>query len=277
MSGTWVPAGHFYSPIADVDLIRANAPRIFSATGDLPGITIDFESFRKRFAEFQEVVTRLDLPETETPRRRYFFQNPAFSYGDAVTYSWILSKTRPAQVIEVGSGYSSCLLLDLRDLLNLSEMKISFIEPYPELLLRLLRDENPSYCRIIAKSVQEIDTSVFEALEADDILFIDSTHVSKIDSDVNHHLFRILPCLRSGVLIHFHDIFYPFEYPQEWIFEENRSWNENYILRAFLMYNQEYEIIFFNSAFESIAGEAERESCPTFFKNSGGSIWLRKL
>lgn len=176
----------------------------------------------------------------------------------------------------MGSGYSSCLLLDVRDRLQLSDTAITFIEPYPDLLYRLLRNEQPERARIIGKPVQDVETSRFEALEANDVLFIDSTHVSKIDSDVNHHLFRILPRLKSGVFIHFHDIFYPFEYPREWIFDENRSWNENYILRAFLMHNDQYEIFFFNSALEAKAQDSDRAQCPLFFKNSGGSLWLRK-
>ncbi|MDB5393205.1 MAG: hypothetical protein JWM91_711 [Rhodospirillales bacterium] len=218
----------------------------------------------------------MDIPETKIDGRRYFFQNPGFSYGDAITYSWILSQARPKRVIEVGSGYSSCLLLDARDRLGLSSMAITLIEPYPDLLHRLLGAEQPDNARILQKPVQEVETAVFETLDTNDVLFIDSTHVTKIDSDVNHHLFRILPSLRRGVLIHFHDIFYPFQYPKEWILEENRSWNENYILRAFLMHNDQYEIVFFNAAFDFAADAAERECCPTFFKNTGGSLWLRK-
>jgi hypothetical protein len=275
-SKTWVPAGHFYSPIADIDLVSTNADRIFNPSRELPGITLDFDALRQRFSEFQAVATQMDIPEEETAGRRYYFQNPAFSYGDAITYSWILSQARPKRVVEVGSGYSSCLLLDARERLAIDGMTVTFIEPYPELLHQLLRDKQPDGSRIIPKPVQDVETAIFETLEANDILFIDSTHVTKIDSDVNHHLFRILPSLASGVLIHFHDIFYPFEYPREWIFDENRSWNENYILRAFLMHNDQYEIVFFNSAFASIADSEDRNQCPTFFKNSGGSLWLRK-
>jgi hypothetical protein len=275
-SKTWVPAGHYYSPIADTNLIRRNADRIFNRNESIPGIELDFQALRQRSLGFQAIATEMDIPETKIDERRYFFQNPAFSYGDAITYSWILSQARPKRVIEVGSGYSSCLLLDARDRLELSSMAITFIEPYPDLLYSLLGAEQPDSVRVLQKPVQEVETAVFETLEANDVIFVDSTHVTKVDSDVNHHLFRILPNLRSGVYIHFHDIFYPFEYPKEWIFQENRSWNENYILRAFLMYNDRYEIVFFNGAFDFIADAADRERCPTFFKNSGGSLWLRK-
>ena len=164
----------------------------------------------------------------------------------------------------------------MSDQLGLTDTEITFIEPYPELLQTLTGPEEQRVT-LVPKPVQEVDTSVFEQLEAGDILFIDSTHVSKIDSDVNHHLFRILPSLKSGAYIHFHDIFYPFEYPSDWILGENRSWNENYILRAFLMRNDRYEVVFFNSAFANLADPAVRDSGTTFFRNSGGAIWLRKL
>lgn len=86
-----------------------------------------------------------------------------------------------------------------------------------------------------------------------------------------------MPRLKSGVYIHFHDIFYPFEYPKEWFFKENRTWNELYLLRAFLMYNFNYEIVFFNDfVIQKFRSEIE-EAMPLFTKNSGGSLWLRKI
>jgi hypothetical protein len=99
----------------------------------------------------------------------------------------------------------------------------------------------------------------------------------KTASDVCYELFDILPHLAEGVLIHFHDMFWPFEYPASWVLDENRSWNELYGLRAFLMYNQEFEIIFFNDYFLRFEHDMIQEAYPTFLKNPGGSLWLRKL
>jgi predicted O-methyltransferase YrrM len=270
------PPGHFYSPIADPALVRANFDRIFDRSKPVTGIPINFEEFRAKFREFPEAVDLMNIPETPTVGRRYFFQNPAFSYGDAATYCWMFASNRPRRVIEVGSGYSSCLLMDMRDAFDLQATEVTLIEPHLQLFRELVGDEKLSRVNLIESPVQEVEDRVFSSLEKNDILFIDSTHVTKIDSDVNHHLFRILPALKSGVLIHFHDIFFPFEYPPEWILEENRSWNELYILRAYLTNNPEYEIVFFNSAFAHVATEEDRKVCPTFFKNTGGSLWLRK-
>ena len=90
--------------------------------------------------------------------------------------------------------------------------------------------------------VQDVDLAVFEALGPGDILFIDSSHVAKVGSDVNHLVFEILPRLSPGVYVHFHDMFYPFEYPEDWILGEGRYWNEDYLLRAFLQFNGSYAI-----------------------------------
>src|SRR5205814_62343 len=114
----------------------------------------------------------------------------------------------------------------------------------------------------------------FEKLNSGDILFVDSTHVVKTGNDVNYILFEIIPRLKSGVLIHFHDIFYPFEYPKDWVFM-GRNWNEDYFLKAFLMYNNEFEIILFSDYLHKHHKEIFKEM-PLCYKNSGGNLWIRK-
>lgn len=115
--------------------------------------------------------------------------------------------------------------------------------------------------------------SVFEKLEENDILFIDSSHVSKMDSDVNFLFFEILPRLKSGVYIHFHDVFYPFIYPKEWIYE-GRAYNEMYILRAFLMNNAQYKIQLFGHMLEYQC----MDKIPKHLKGCGsGSLWIKKI
>ena len=113
-------------------------------------------------------------------------------------------------------------------------------------------------------------------LASGDILFIDSTHVSKAGSDVNHIFFKILPSLAEGVNIHLHDIFYPFEYPKEWIYE-GRAWNENYVLHAFLQYNSAFKITFFSNFLARFHHRTFHEKMPLCMKNTGGSIWLQRV
>jgi hypothetical protein len=125
--------------------------------------------------------------------------------------------------------------------------------------------------------VQEVSLSVFEVLRNGDFLFIDSSHVMKTGSDVCQELFEILPRLAPGVFIHFHDMLWPFEYREDWVLRENRSWNELYALRAFLTFNDRFEIVFFNDYFRRFNEPLIQATYPLFLRNSGGSLWLRKL
>ena len=123
---------------------------------------------------------------------------------------------------------------------------MTFIETYPDRLRGLLRPHDEGATRIIEREVQEVPIDTFSSLRAGDLLFIDSSHVIKCGSDVQFLMFEVLPQLPTGVFVHFHDVFYPFEYPAEWVLK-GRYWNEDYFLRAFLSYNSEWEISFFNT------------------------------
>ena len=161
--------------------------------------------------------------------------------------------------------------------LKTTPFHITHIEPYPALLHSLLKqsDIDSHNTRILPHRLQEIDICIFEELEANDILFIDSTHIAKINSDVNRIFFEILPRLKSGVYIHFHDIFYPFSYPNDWLRDKN-SWNEAYVLRAFLSFNSVFEIVFFNTCLNHLYKDEFAAALPLSQKNTGGSLWLRK-
>ena len=77
------------------------------------------------------------------------------------------------------------------------------------------------------------------------------------------------------MIVHFHDVFYPFEYGYDWAIIENRSWNEIYALRTFLAFNSRFEVLFFNDMFGQLRSEIIGETAPDFLRNTGGSIWLR--
>jgi hypothetical protein len=99
--------------------------------------------------------------------------------------------------------------------------------------------------------------------------------VSKIGSDVNHLFFEVLPRLARGVYVNFHDVFHPFEYPRSWIYE-GRAWSEAYLLRSFLTFNHEFEVVLFNTFLETFHEPWFREHMPLCLENPGGSIWLRR-
>jgi hypothetical protein len=274
--GTWVPLGHFYSPFPAISELKKREAEIFnSIPQQIPGIDLNQQTQLDLFEKFKPYYQEQPFDSEKGESLRYFFENPSYSYSDAIILYCMIRHLHPQQIIEVGSGYSSCVILDTNELFFQNAIACTFIEPYPELLNSLIRASDQPNIQIIPQPIQAISSTPFEALSAGDILLIDSTHTCKTDSDVNHLFFRILPCLQSGVYIHFHDVFYPFEYPKEWVYE-GRGWNEDYLLRAFLQYNSAFEIQFFNTFLEHFYEAKFSAEMPLCLKNKGGSIWLRK-
>jgi hypothetical protein len=268
------PPGHFHSPIPDLAQVRERESEIFRVPTDLPGIDLRLVEQVRLAHEWARFYPEQPFEDRKTNRTRYGFLNPNFSYGEALALYCMLRYLRPHRIVEIGSGYSSCVTLDTNDLFFAGSIECVFIEPEPALLQSLLREEDIGRVKIFCEKLQTVDSRIFESLHANDVLFVDSTHVCKVDSDVSHILFEILPSLVSGVYIHFHDIMFPFEYPKEWIYQ-GRAWNEAYILRAFLQYNAAFEIVFFNSYLGQFRREAF-ESMPLALRNPGTSLWLRK-
>lgn len=205
---------------------------------------------------------------------RYVPGNPQYGWSDAAVYRGMLATHRPKRVIEVGSGHSSAQALDTADAHGL-DTSFTFIDPYPERLLSTLTGDDRLRTQILVKPVQEVDHSVFERLEAGDFLFIDSTHVAKAGSDVNHLYLSVLPRLAPGVWVHIHDIFWPFEYPREW-YVEGRAWNELYLLRAFLVFSSAYRIELFCDFLARRHPAAFEPFVNTRVGTGQGAIWLRR-
>lgn len=273
---TWVPPGHVLSPIPSLDQVKLREAEIYSVPRQMPGLDLNEAGQLRLFEELLEFYPDQPFPSTRTEGRRYWFENPAYSYSDAILLYCMMRRLRPRRMIEVGAGYSSAAILDTSELCFENAIACTFIEPEPSLFQSLLKEGDAERITLLKMNLQEVPSDLFTELQANDILFIDSSHVSRIDSDVNHIFFRILPALNSGVYIHFHDIFYPFEYPLDWVYE-GRAWNEAYLLRAFLQYNSQFQIQFFNTFIDWFHKEKYFRDMPLVQKNTGGSIWIKKL
>lgn len=273
----FVPPGHFYSPIVDTEEIKtrySDDPALI-----VKGVDINKYAQILLWNKFVDHLKKIPFPTErckEADGFRYYYQNTAFGAGDASIYFAMLLELEPSKIIEIGSGFSSACALDTNELFLNNKVEFTFIEPYPKLLLSLLKDQDHDHVTIIESCVQDVDLEIFKQLDAGDILFVDSTHIVKTASDVNYEVFEVLPALNSGVIIHIHDMFWPFEYPRQWVFEEKRSWNELYAIRALLMYQNEFEILFFNDYCAKTFDPKEFERYPNFLSNPGGSLWLRK-
>jgi predicted O-methyltransferase YrrM len=269
------PHGHFYSPIASKKDIQEFKSIIWEGnnSNSINGIDLNIDYQIQLLKSFEQYYKEMPFKFEKPKEHRYCFNNSSYEYTDAIMLYSFIRHFKPKNIIEIGSGFSSAVMLDTRDIFNM-KIGISFIEPYPKLLYSLLRENDLDSCKIFDTKVQNVSLQEFSKLKENDILFIDSSHVSKTGSDVNFEIFNILPNLNSGVIIHFHDVFYPFEYPKEWVLE-GRNWNEDYLLRAFLSYNNAFEILLF-SQFIHKYYKIAFENMPLTHKNTGRNLWLRK-
>ncbi|CAN5400059.1 class I SAM-dependent methyltransferase [soil metagenome] len=268
--------GHYYSPIPDLKKIKQYENSIFdSCKKNIPGIDLNEEGQKDlldQFTSFNQEFPFKNIPQ-QNPKLRYYIKNNFFNKSDAFYLFAFLRKFKPKRVIEVGSGYSSAVILDTNNIFLVNKVESTFIEPYPERLKSLLKRDDSNFT-IIEKKVQYVNPHAFKILEKDDILFIDSSHISKVGSDLNYILFQILPVLKPGVPIHFHDICFPFEYPKEWVMN-GIYWNEAYLLKSFLMFNNNFEFLIFND-FLAIHHHVWLAENINHAKDPGGSLWLRK-
>ncbi len=196
----------------------------------------------KRLSAYSPEIQKL-ADESPSPSK-FNFLNSFYVEFDAAVYYAILRDIKPSKVIEIGCGYSTQIAAKALAMNNQDgkKGKIICIEPYPQARLT----EANLDIELVCERVETLPLSFFDRLSAGDILFIDSTHTVKFGSDVCREVLEILPARPSGVWIHFHDVFFPYDYPPKWLIEERRAWNEQYMLEAFLAYNSRFEVVLAN-------------------------------
>lgn len=277
--------GHFYSPLLDIATLgTARSDVSFDGAIYWEHVGLDVARLRAFYEELLAAFPSPIFPSHKEDHCRYYYDNGMFCFADAYTLAAIMRLQRPKRIIEVGSGFSSAVMLDTRDAIDL-DVDLTFIEPNPERLYALLTERDYPLTHIYPRRVQEVPLTVYDHLEEGDILFVDSSHVAKVGSDVTFLLLRVLPRLRRGVLVHFHDVFYPYSYPADWI-RQGRAWNETIALRAFLIGSGRYDVVAFNSFAAEMFPDLFLEKLPLFLLNQrsgevemgmgGASIWIRK-
>jgi hypothetical protein len=273
--------GHFYSPDVNPDELSQRQGEIWPAVPrPLLGIPFDDELHKTVltiiFPRYMPDYNFVEDEDQVTTEYEFYTRNSQFSWLDSRATFVLLREWRPKRIIEVGSGFSSLLMADInRRFWNL-DCDLTCIEPYPR---PFLKAGVPGLTHLIEDKVQTVALSVFDRLEAGDVLFIDSSHVSKTGSDVNYLYFEVLPRLKAGVKIHIHDIFFPHDYPKDWVLGEARSWNEQYVLRALLMYSNAFKVYFANNyAFTTMPNLVQQALAhPEGRAFGGGSIWIERL
>jgi predicted O-methyltransferase YrrM len=268
------PIGHYYSPIPSNADIAVHLESRKPLNHELQDIKLNKQHQRDLLDDYMRFYEELPFPDEKTVDTRYYYLNPWFSYADAIFLYSFLRKNSPRRIIEIGSGFSSAVIMDTIDRFYSQRPEMTCIDPEPDRLLSIMKKRDRNWVNVIDKKIQGVSTDLFSSLESGDLLFIDSSHVMKCGNDLYVIMFEILPRLSPGVFVHFHDVFYPFDYPPEWI-QQGRHWNENYFLRAFLAYNTEWSIYFFNTYMHLIYSDVIEEKMPLCTKNPGGSLYIQ--
>lgn len=268
------PAGHFHSPIPLPDDIRARL-RAQPASDTLVGIDLRPEQQAQLLREFSAFYSELPFPEKRTPGVRYYFDQTVFCYADAIFLYSFLRRFRPRRIMEIGSGFSSAVMLDTIDRFFDRRPAVTLVDPAADRLNHVLRPDDWKGLTFLRQEVQQVPLTHFLSLEAGDLLFIDSSHVLKCGSDLQFLMFDVLPRLPVGVFVHFHDVFDGFEYPAEWLLK-GMYWNEDYVLRAFLTHNRSWEIVLFGEHIVRRQSDWVAQHMPLCLKNPGGSLYIRR-
>ena len=215
-------------------------------------------------------------------RLQFSLMNGSFEWRDARVFYYMLQKQTPKKIILIGSSDATLLAHHINTLFHLG-IEITCIEPNPPSFLQKLHTNG--FIKLVQSNVLTIVPTFFQLLEDNDILFIDSSHVLKVNSDVMYYFTKVFPVLNKGVRLHLHDIFFPLDYPTDWL-KSGRFWNEQYFLYTFLQFNTKFKIDFCTSyalfkypdqfkAIQKDCYEMRHQFCTTVF--GGGSIWLKVM
>lgn len=264
--GYHVTPVHFYSPIPDTREMERREFRSSACTGiDLRattqlGLLRDFSRFAPEYDA---------LPRAPVDNGGFYLQNDAFQGIDPHVYCCMQRHFQPKTIIEVGSGYSTLLGAQIA---RHNDTRYLCIDPWP----RDFVSKGIAGVEFIKSRVEDLDVSLFTQLQANDILFVDSSHVVRTASDVCFLILEVLPRLKAGVIVHFHDIFLPFEYPKEWITKNHSFWTEQYLLQAYLSDNTHAEVLFANHFMATTYPTEIRATFSRVMWANGASFWIRK-
>lgn len=205
----------------------------------------------------------------------FCLNNGSFEHGDADLYYLMIRNYKPKKIIEIGCGHSTKLALKAMEA-NAREgykTELICIEPFEHSWL-----QEQKQITYIQKRVEEMDVTFFNQLQANDILFIDSSHIIRPENDVLFEYLQLLPSLNSGVIIHIHDIFTPRHYPIEWSKNEFRFWNEQYLLEAFLANNSSFKILYtLNHLKKTSFANTKQVLVNLTAQSNPGSFWMQKI
>lgn len=264
---------HYYEPLFNPGHLRYSLRQ----DRDLPWIDLNDREQLHILSRFHFTEELAKIPSKKTDQLEFYYDNLSIGPGDSEYYYNMIRLFKPKKIIEVGCGYSTLMAVKaIRQ--NQIENKnyvceYICIEPYENKWLEKLD------LKVIREKVEDIDKKFLTDLETNDILFIDSSHVIRPQGDVLFEYLEVLPILKTGVLVHAHDIFTPKDYPDEWVLEDVKLWNEQYLLEAFLAFNKEYKVIGALNYLKHHYRKEIEEKCPLLKsapQREPSSFWMVK-
>lgn len=258
----------YYSPVPDLDALPAD---VWDRRSTLAGIRFDTAAqidWAER--ELAPYLAEFNPPAEGTwGSGEYYYANKSFEWGDADVAYAIVRSLKPSRVLELGSGFSTLVLAAAIEQNGSGELVSN--DPYP-------RGVVPERLRVDQRGAESVPLAEFQALEPGDVLFVDTTHTVKLGSEVNYIVLDVLPALKPGVVVHFHDIYLPYEYPRGLVEFHDAYWAEQYLLQAFLAMNPGYEVMFANNAVAQEQTERFRKLVPVYTgDNFPNGFWLRRI
>lgn len=272
--GVFPIRNHYYEPLFDTTVLT----RPLDEDRMLPGLDLNIGQQLELLQKFSYGDELRAFPMESQSGASFYYDNHVFGPGDAEFLYNMIRYARPRRIIEIGSGQSTLMARNAIVANRAEEAAYSCrhvcIEPYEAPWLSELDVE------LIRTPVEQIDLAVFGELEDGDILFIDSSHMIRPQGDVLFEYLQILPILKSGVFVHIHDIRTPKDYQQRWLSDEMRFWNEQYLVEAFLIFNNEYRIVAALNFLKHHYSQELSKSCPVFGERADhwepGSLWIRR-
>lgn len=235
--GVFPIRNHYYEPQFDY----RNNKQPLSQDRTLPGIDWNTNEQLKILSELSFSQEVAYIPQKKPGTLDFYLNNGEFESGDAEYWYQLIRSIKPKRIFEIGSGYST--LMAIKAIRRNQQQHPDYrckhvcIEPYE---MPWLEETGVS---VVRKKVEDVEPVFFSTLEENDILFIDSSHIIRPQGDVLFEYLELLPTLNKGVVVHIHDIFSPQNYPKQWVEDDVRFWNEQYLLEAFLSHNGSWKII----------------------------------
>jgi hypothetical protein len=262
--GVHVTPVHYYSPIPKVSEL---SPDIYTRVGECPGL--DFQE-PAQFRFLDDVLPPLMAEYTPAA-------NSGLSQVDSVVLYAMIRSRKPSLVVEIGSGESTRISLAAlqRNAASGSNGRLVAVEPYPRSFLKAMVGPQ---LQLIESRVENVALDVFRDA---DLLFIDSSHVARIGSDVNFEMFEIVPRMKVGALVHWHDIMIPVDYSREWIQSGTKFWNESYVVHAFMLNNKCFRVVWASRYMQVKHADRLRAQFPYFNPQDPeqqlSSFWVERI